>query len=89
MDAVVDMAAKWKSLGIALRIRPAKLDIISLKDPNDPNGCLRDVIHAWLQQHYDTKRFGQPSWKLLCQAVHKPAGGDNPALARKIAGEHS
>ena len=90
MEAVVDIAAKWKSLGLALGIRPADLGAISSKHPNDPNECLTDVLHAWLQQqHCDTKKFCQPSWKLLCQAVHKRVGGNNPALARKIAEEHS
>ena len=82
-----DIAAEWESLGTALRITPAELDNISSMSPLKK--CLRGVLLAWLQQRYDTKRFGQPSWRKLCQAVHKPAGGNNPALARKIAEEHS
>ena len=90
VEAVLDIAAKWKSLGLALGIRRAGLDTISAKHPNDPNECLTDVLHAWLQQqHCDAKKFCKPSWKLLCQAVHRSVGGNNPALARKIAEEHS
>ena len=85
MEAVLDVAAKWKSLGQALRVRPAEMDTISATHNNDPTECLRDVLKAWLQQHYDTRRFGQPSWRMLCQAVHRPVGGNNPALAMKIA----
>ena len=85
VEAVLDMAAKWKSLGAALRIRSAEMDTISAENPNDPIECLRDVLKAWLQLRYDAKRFGQPSWRMLCQAVQKPAGGNNPALAMKIA----
>ena len=35
MDAVVDMAAKWKSVGMSLRIGPAELGII--KNPTNLN----------------------------------------------------
>ena len=86
MEAVLDGAARWQSLGTALRIRQTEMDIISATHHNDPIECLRDVLYAWLQQRYDTMTYGQPSWKLLCIAVHKPVGGNNPALARRIAG---
>ena len=80
------MAGKWRTLGIALRIKAAKLNMISSENDTE---CLRNTILAWIQQQdYDTKRFGQPSWKLLCLAIHKPAGCNNPGLARKIADKH-
>ena len=88
MDEVLDVTPKWKFLGLALRLKPAELDRISSKNHNDPMECLRDMLHAWLQQHYDVKKFGLPSWKLLCEAISKPAGGNNPGLARKIADCH-
>ena len=84
VEAVIDMAAKWKSLGLALRIRHAELNTISATHHNDPVKCLRDMLYAWLQEHYDTTTYGQPTWKLLCKAVHKPVGGNNPVLAKKI-----
>ena len=89
MEEVLGIAAKWNQLGMALRIKPADLDTISSKHPNDPKECLRDMLLTWLRQRYDTKKFGLPSWKLLCQAVEKSAGGDDPGLARKIAEDHS
>ena len=89
LDAVLDMAAEWKSLGAALRIRHGELEAFFKKNHTDPNGCLIDVLLAWLKLNYDTKKFGQPSWRVLCQAIQKPAGGNNPALARKIAEKHS
>ena len=84
----MDIAAKWRSLGVARRIKPTKLDNICQKNHADPNGCLTHVLFTWLQQSYDSKRFGQPSWIMLCQAVGKPVGGDNPVLARTIAEKH-
>ena len=84
----MDVAAKWRSLGLALRLKAAELDTISTKNHTDPTECLRDMLLAWLQQRYDSKRFGPPSWWMLCQAIFKPAGGNNPALGREIAEGH-
>ena len=88
MEEVMDMAARWRPLGLALRLRAAELETIFSKNHTDPTECLRDMLHSWLQQHYDTTKFGQPSWRLLCQAIHKPVGGNNPRLAKEIAGRH-
>ena len=84
VDAVNDLAAKWRSLGLALRVKAAELNTISSKNHTNPTDCLNDMLLAWLQQHYDTKQFGVPSWRMLRQAISKPAGGNNPAFANKI-----
>ena len=89
MEEVMDVAARWELLGTALRLRPSDLDTIQLKHQSDPTKCLKDMLVAWLQQCCDTRRFGQPSWRLLCQAVCKQVGGNNPGLARRIAGNHT
>ena len=89
MDEVMDMASKWRPLGLALRLKPAQLDTISSKNHTDPTECLGDMLLSWLRKCYDTTKFGQPSWRLLCQAIHKPAGGNNPGLAKMIAGRKS
>ena len=88
MEEVIDVAAQWRSLGLALRLKNAELDTISSKNHTDPKQCLTDILSAWLQQHYDIKKYGLPSWMMLCQAISKQAGGNNPALARKIAENH-
>ena len=88
MKEVMDVAVRWKPLGAALRLKPSDLDTIQARHHGDPTECLRDMLVAWLQQRYDTKMFGQPSWRLLCQAVYKPVGGNNPLLARRIARNH-
>ena len=85
---VMDVAAKWSFVGLALRLKAAELNAISLKNKYDPTECLKDMLLAWVQQHYDINEFGPPSWRLLCQAIFKEAGGNNPALARKIAEHH-
>ena len=77
----MDVAARWKALGTALGLKASDLDTIQARHQGDPTDCLRDMLVAWLQQRYDTKKFGQPSWRLLCQAVCKPVEGNNPVLA--------
>ena len=89
MKEVMDMASRWKQLGLALGLSAAELETISSKNHTDPTECLRDMLLAWLQQRHDTIKFGQPSWRVLCKAIHTPVGGNNPGLARKIAGQHS
>ena len=88
MEAVMDVAAKWKALGGALRLRPTDLDTIEAKHKGDPTECLRDTLQAWLQQRYDVKQYGAPSWDMLSEAVRKRAGGDNPKLASEIIESH-
>ena len=34
------------------------------------------------------KRFGKPTWRRLVEAVEDPVGGNNYALALKIAADH-
>ena len=90
VEEVIDLAAKWRSLGLALsyRLKPAELDTISSKNHINPTDCLKNMLPAWLQQRYDIIKFGLPSWRMLCQAILKSAGGNNPALSRKIAERH-
>ena len=85
---VMDLASRWKDLGLALRVRRPVLDTISSKNHHNPVDCLGDMLLVWLQGQYDTKRFGQPSWELLCKAVENRAGGNNPALAESIRKRH-
>ena len=81
---VIDVAHNWKGLGKALRLRPSVLERIEA-DRQFVKARLNDVLTEWLQEAYNTERFGLPSWKLLVAAVAHPAGGNNNALARRIA----
>ena len=81
---LIDVAHNWKGLGNALRLRPSLLNQIEA-DRQFVRARLNDVLTEWLQEAYNTKRFGPPSWKLLVEAVAHPAGGNNNALARRIA----
>ena len=81
------MIARWKHIGLALRLDPSKLDVIE-KENKELEDCLTKVLTLWLKKTYNTERFGEPSWKLLADAVRDPAGGNNPALALKITKKH-
>ena len=88
MDAVHNVASRWKSLGAALRLPRPVLDRIQKEHRDDPRDCLEDVVTEWLNQSYNTQCFGLPSWKMLAEAVAHRNGGNNPALADDIIGRH-
>ena len=77
---------QWKSIGLALRLPPTVLNTIDTK--HDVNTCLLEVLTQWLKQTYNVEQFGKPSWKLLVKALSDPAGGNDCALAQKIAQKH-
>lgn len=85
---VLDIASKWRGVGEALRLGPGLLDTIEA-DYKDAKSRLAKVLTEWLQKAYNVSRFGPPSWKQLMAAVAHPAGGDNHALAEKIAQNHN
>ena len=78
------VAARWKSLGLALRLDPDKLKVIERND-RDCSDCLTEVLTLWLKKNYNSRRFGEPSWELLATAVRDPAGGNDPSLADSFA----
>ena len=74
MEQVIDVASKWMALGLALRLKASELDTIKAKHQNDPTACLRHTLLAWLQQKYDTEKYGPPSWDFISKAVRKRTG---------------
>ena len=85
---LLDVASNWKGVGEALRLRAGLLETIE-SDCKDAKSSLAKVLSEWLNQNYNTDRFGPPSWKLLVAAVAHPAGGNNRALAEKIAQKYN
>ena len=51
--------------------------------------CLEGSLKEWLRKAYDTAQHRVPSWERLVVAVANPVGGDNPALAERIAKRHN
>ena len=85
---LIPVSAKWRSIGIALRLKPNILDGIKAESSGDPPACLTSTVTEWLNRNYNVKRFGEPTWQALVKAVGDPAGGANMALAREMATRH-
>ena len=83
-----EVAANWRSIGIALRLKPDFLQNIEARYSNEPRTCLTWILMEWLMRNYNVERFGEPTWQQLVEAVGHPAGGANMALARNIARRH-
>ena len=75
-------------MGLALRLDPNSLNGIEAKK-SDVENNLSDVLEEWLKKSYDTESFGDPSWKLLVDAVAHPVGGKDRALAMEIAAKYN
>ena len=85
---LIPVSAKWRSVGIALRLKPNVLDGIETRYSGDPPACLTSTVTEWLNKNYNVKRFGEPTWQALVKAVGDPAGGANMALASDMAMRH-
>ena len=82
---LIPVSAKWRIIGIALRLKPNVLDGIKAENSGDPPACLTSTVTEWLKRNYNVKRFGEPTWQKLVEAVAHPTGGANMALARDMA----
>ena len=85
---LIAVAANWRSIGVALRLKPDFLQSIDTRYSSDPCACLSWMVMEWLMRNYNVEKFGEPSWRMLVEAVAHPAGGANTALARRIAMRH-
>ena len=75
------LAARWRAIGRALRLKSEKLEY-----PENPDQCLSEVIEEWLsKRNYNQEKFGPPTWKWVVDVVAARAGGDNKGLADEIA----
>ena len=90
MEEVISIKSSFYPLGRALRLQISDLEDIQAKYPSplDADKALEKVLLLWLNQKYNTQRFGCPTWKILTEAVYKETGGNNPDLAKRIASNH-
>ena len=61
---------QWNRLGLVIGIIYTELDAIRAKY-KDPKDCLRDCLALWLQQSYDTEKYGLPSMESLANATQE------------------
>ena len=79
-----DEEARCYNIGTWLKLAPGKLDAIRAEASDHATG-MEKVVLNWLRGNYDTEMHGPPTWKMLVEAVRAPTGGNNTALAEKIA----
>ena len=77
--------SRFYEIGIMLHLKP---DVLKGIRRLNPESGMSDMITEWLNKNYNTKRFGDPTWKSLVIAVAKRSGGANEACARDIANNH-
>lgn len=82
-----DEQARCYNTATWLKLRPSLVETIEKETP-DHAQAMKKIITNWLQGNYNVKKFGHPTWKVLVEAVAAPNGGNNSALARKIAECH-
>ena len=85
---LLPLSAQWLSIGIALRLNISTLNHIEARNIGDPSACLNSMVMEWLKWNYNIKRYGEPTWQRLVNAVANPTGGANRALAMEIARRH-
>ena len=82
------LCAEWHKLCLALGLPHPLLSKIKKDQAGDTDACLHEGLTNWLRRNYNTEKHGLPTWRRLVEAVGLPSGGNNHALALKIAKEH-
>ena len=59
---------QWSRLGLVIGIIYTELECIRAKH-KDPKDCLIECLALWLQQKYDTGKYGLPSMESLAYAT--------------------
>jgi len=63
MELVKVKVTSWYNLGLELCIEDTELESIRCNNPQDQDGCKRDMFRKWL------KNFPEASYKHLIQAL--------------------
>ena len=61
---------QWNRLGLVIGIIQTELEAIRAAYKN-PKDCLRECLTLWLQQSYDTDKYGLPSMESLANATQE------------------
>ena len=87
LELLKDETAQCYNIGSCLKLKAGLLDKIE-NETKDLSTSMRKVISNWLRRNYNVQRFGEPTWKGLVEAVAASNGGNNIALAQRIAADH-
>ena len=87
IEEILPIESRYYYLGRSLYLKVA--DLRKIRDEHHTvSDALEDVLLMWLNQQYDAKKHGPPTWRMLVEAVDKKGGGDNHELAKQIALNH-
>ena len=87
IEEILPLESRYYNLGRSLNLKIVDLRKIRYEHPSDSDG-LEDVLFLWLNQKYDTRKYGPPTRRMLVEAVDRKSGGDNHELAKQIALNH-
>ena len=87
IEEIQPIESRYYNLGRALNLKIA--DLRKIRDEHSSESdSLEDVLLLWLNQKYDKKKHGPPTWRMLVEAVNSKSGGGNQELAKQIALNH-
>lgn len=76
---------KWKNIAMGLGLSPDQIDEVE-ENGRRASDRLQKVIQLWIEQNYNTQRYGLPSWRTLCKALKGCDGRVCKEVARKHPG---
>ena len=83
------MQSSYYQFGIELGLSLREMDAVQKAFRQDVPQAFTEVLKVFLEHRYNIQKYGPPTWRKLVEAVDSPAGGNNHALAKKIAEHHS
>ena len=84
----INIQSNYYQFGIELGLRFRDMGAIKKAFQLDVAQAFTEVLGIWLRHRYDVKKYGPPTWRRLVEAVNSPTGGNNHALAKRIADHH-
>jgi hypothetical protein len=78
------LAAKWEQLSGYIGLSYNLIEDIKGNHPSNNSACWNEALKQWIQQNYETERFGKPSWRTLLKAIALV----DRRLFTKIAADH-
>ena len=87
IEEIQPIESRYYNLGRSLNLKITDLRKIRDDHPSDSD-AFKDVLLLWLDQKYDKKKHGPPTWRMLVKAVNNESDEDNDELAKQIALNH-
>ena len=85
---VVSIKSYYYQFGIELGLPLREMDAVQKAFRQDILQAFTEVLKIFLKHRYNVQKYGPPTWRKLVEAVDSPAGGNDHALAKKIAERH-